>query len=71
LLGQSIGAAFVALIFGLFPETDTTVSMLVAAFAAGRCRRPCCARGHRQGDANADVSMRAATTPQNQCIRHA
>jgi len=34
LLGQTIGAAFVALIFGLFAANGTTVSMLVAAFAA-------------------------------------
>jgi DHA2 family multidrug resistance protein-like MFS transporter len=34
LLGQTLGAALVALVFGLFPVEGTTVSMLVAGFAA-------------------------------------
>jgi MFS transporter, DHA2 family, multidrug resistance protein len=34
LLGQTLGAALVALLFGLFPVRGTTVSMLVAGFAA-------------------------------------
>jgi DHA2 family multidrug resistance protein-like MFS transporter len=34
LLGQTMGAAFVALVFGLFPVSGTTISMLCAAVAA-------------------------------------
>jgi DHA2 family multidrug resistance protein-like MFS transporter len=35
LLGQSMGAAMVALMFGLFPLNGTTVALVVAACAAG------------------------------------
>src|SRR5581483_10076714 len=35
LLGQTLGAALVALVFGLFTANDTMVSMLFAAIAAG------------------------------------
>jgi DHA2 family multidrug resistance protein-like MFS transporter len=35
LLGQTIGAAMVALIFGLFPESGTRESLVFAAVAAG------------------------------------
>jgi DHA2 family multidrug resistance protein-like MFS transporter len=35
LLGQTIGAAMVALMFGLFPETGTRQSLVFAAVAAG------------------------------------
>ena len=35
LLGQSVGAAMVALMFGLFPTSGTRESLLFAAFAAG------------------------------------
>jgi DHA2 family multidrug resistance protein-like MFS transporter len=35
LLGQSTGAALVALIFTAFPVTGTTVALFVAAAAAG------------------------------------
>jgi MFS transporter, DHA2 family, multidrug resistance protein len=35
LLGQSTGAAMVALMFGLFPESGTRESLVFAAFAAG------------------------------------
>jgi len=34
LLGQSVGAAMVALMFGLFPESGTKESLIVAACAA-------------------------------------
>jgi len=34
LLGQTLGAALVALVFGLFPSTGTTTSMLFAAVAS-------------------------------------
>jgi DHA2 family multidrug resistance protein-like MFS transporter len=34
LLGQTLGAALVALVFGLFPVNGTTMSMLIAGFAA-------------------------------------
>ena len=35
LLGQSVGAAMVALMFGLFPASGTRESLLFAACAAG------------------------------------
>ena len=34
LLGQSMGAALVALVFGLWPREGTTIAMVVAACAA-------------------------------------
>ena len=34
LLGQTMGAALVALVFGVFPVTGTTASMLFAAVAS-------------------------------------
>ena len=35
LLGQTMGAALVALVFGLFPESGTRKSLVFAACAAG------------------------------------